>query len=99
MLWRKSTQLKISATLHSSETDFSTAQPILQLDYNSAYLQFSSQKQLTYIRDISSDGLWHHLVLTWDSNQGSATLYIDGAESDSVSYGLQESVSDLWVEV
>ncbi|XP_012939834.1 sushi, von Willebrand factor type A, EGF and pentraxin domain-containing protein 1, partial [Aplysia californica] len=95
--WVRYTRRSQPATVLSllglnSADDFSNPQEILRLESDRAVLEFGSfPTDLTYNADVT-DGFWHHVVLTWDSNQGAATVYIDGQQANSVTYGTQQSV-------
>lgn len=71
----------------SSQTDLSSPTAILSLSRDRVTLGFSGQRDLVYGVAID-DGLWHHVLVTWDSSQGSVGVYVDGSATNGVSgYG------------
>ena len=63
--------------LNRSDSDFSDPVEILALDRSQVELRFGNSRTLTYSPAVD-DGFWHHVAVTWDSNQGAANLYVDG---------------------
>ncbi|GFS01103.1 EGF-domain, multiple [Elysia marginata] len=60
-----------------SATDFSDPEEILRLDREQVQLSFGTPRTLGYSPPVD-DGYWHHIAVSWDSNQGAVNLYVDG---------------------
>ncbi|KAK4305073.1 hypothetical protein Pmani_023017 [Petrolisthes manimaculis] len=59
-------------------------------DYNGFVVYVNGEKRITDVR--ANDGLWHHVCVTWTSNNGSWAIYLDAEMRDGGS-GLANGTS------
>lgn len=89
-LWIKPTQLHNKTTLFSYGTTTNPLELQLLLSGRSALFTVRGEAHLVEARNAATEGLWLHLCGTWSSEQGLASLWVNGnreASSPGVAEG------------
>ncbi|XP_062860988.1 pentraxin-related protein PTX3 [Trichomycterus rosablanca] len=89
-LWAKPTQVLNKTVLFSYGTDSNPLELQLLLSKNSALFTVGGETHLVVAQDAIEEGRWVHLCGTWSSEQGLASLWVDGqkvANSPGVAEG------------